>query len=98
MRKERKKDLTPLLVMDKWKIIKDPYSWELHELREGIHPKTRKMVKSWNTTWHATVEQCLLKIADRNLETENGDIKEMLKAIEETRVEIIEAMKNVHIE
>lgn len=70
-----------IVVNEKFSISRDKYQWLLHELKEGIHPMTRKLVESTHTTYHPSVRFCCNEIAQR-MAGECTSVKEIVEAMD----------------
>jgi len=51
-------------INDKFSIERDNYNWMLHEVKDGTN-KLGEPIKTNRTTYHATIKQCVEKIAER---------------------------------
>lgn len=59
-------------INDDWEAERDNYGWHLKHWRDSINPKTKESSRTYRSSYHANLEQCM----DYILDTEAGPVPE----------------------
>lgn len=75
-----------------WELERDYHGWQLKHYREGINPKTNKPTRTYRSSYHSTMEQCLDYIIDMEAGAAT-DAEELKGILHEVRGDILTALK-----
>lgn len=81
-----------------WEIHTDPtHGLQVKHYRMGLNKKTKKMVRSSETTYHPNFEQSFKYILDREIKKRSKDCvdaKSLIKVMLEVQGELLEAVQS----